>query len=497
MFTHVSHAGGISEQEEILFTTRFGYFFPDAAHSPYCLLHASHETEDALRALGDLMADPGTPQNPGAFDSSIPAVFTYLGQFIDHDLTARTDRNGLFAPIGETHDLEPVAPDTVIANLFNGRRPQFDLDSVYGDGPGLAPGSMSKAQPLYEGDLTMKTFASGGRFDLPRGADRHALIADVRNDENVMIGQLHNVFLRFHNAAAAKVSGSDKQKYIRARQLTRWAYQFLVVNAYLPAVCDTDVVADVLANGPRFIGPTAGQGEVFMPLEFSVAGFRFGHSMIRPFYKLNNATTLPIMDLLGPAGRAAIFQGGQLAQSHVIDWKNFLPGAPSQKARLIDPMIAQGLFDLSPLGEGRGGDAILKHLARSNLIRGYKLSIPHGRAMASAFGLQPLTPAEVAGGSGTDPALHDLLTTSGLDDRPPLWFYVLKEAQVQQNGQRLGALGSRIVAETIVSLIKQDPNSYMNNRHDKALDKEGEVDIDGGGGKIKTLKDFFDFAGVL
>lgn len=494
MFTHVSHAGGIAEKEEILFTTRFGYLFPDAAHSPYCLLPASAGTETALKALGDLMADPGTPQNPLNFDSQIPAVFTYLGQFIDHDLTARTDRNGTFAPIGEAHDLEPAAPGDVVRHLFNGRRPQFDLDSVYGDGPALAPLATSKAQVLYETGLTMKTFEAAGRFDLPRGADRRALIADMRNDENVMISQLHNTFLRFHNAAAAKVGGSPARKYIRARQLTRWAYQFLVVTEYLPAVCDGTVVDDVLANGPRFIGPTAGQGEVFMPLEFSAAAFRFGHSMIRPFYKLNDTTTAPIMDLLGPAGKATNFSAGQLKADLVIDWKNFLPGAASQKARLIDPQIAQGLFDLAPLGPGRADDAILKHLARSNLIRGYKLSIPHGRAMASAFGLVPLSPAEVAGGG--DPALFDLLTASGLDQRPPLWFYVLKEAQVQQGGQRLGALGSRIVAETIVSLIKQDPNSYLNNRHDPALDKEGEVDIDGAGGKIKSLKDFFKFAGV-
>ena len=500
MFTHVSHAGGLSEKEEILFTTRFGYFFPDAAHSPYCLLQASKQTEDALIALADLMADPGTPQNPGNFDSTIPAIFTYLGQFIDHDLTARTDRNGIFAPIGDGHDHEPVAPDVVVSELFNGRRPQFDLDSLYGDGPGLVPGVSTKAQPLYNTDLTLKTFENGSRFDLPRDGDRHAIIADMRNDENVIIGQLHNTFLRFHNAAADKASGTAQEKYIRARQLTRWAYQFLVVNAYLPAVCDANIVADVLSNGPRFIGPTARQGEVFMPLEFSVAGFRFGHSMIRPFYKLNNVTTeADIMSLLGTAGDPAKFSSGQLKQDFVIDWNNFLPGNKAQMARMIDPIIAQGLFDLTPLGEGRGNDTILKHLARSNLVRAYKLSIPHGQAMASAFGIVPMSAAEVAGGE--DPTVFHVLTDNGFDERTPLWFYVLKEAKVQHGGNRLGALGSRIVAETIVSLLKQDPNSYLNNLSDPALDKATKnnpsVNMDGPGGKISSLKDFFKFAGVI
>ena len=135
---------------------------------------------------------------------------------------------------------------------------------------------------------------------------------------------------------------------------------------------------------------------------------------------------------------------------------------------------------------------MLSHLARSNLLRGYNLSIPTGQAMCDGFGLTPLTPAELT--SGEDPTIASILTSAYFHHRTPLWYYVLREAAVQQSGQRLGALGSRIVAETLIGLLKQDPNSYLSNRHDAAVKNNG-IDVKpGAGGVIKNLHDLLRFA---
>ena len=500
MFRRISHSSGVLDEGEILFSTPFDYLFPDAARSPLCLLPAAPSTVAALRQLGELMADPGDPSDPmsGAFDSSIPAAFTYFGQFVDHDITARTDRNTAVSTIGASVLVSPQSPDVVVRDLRNGRRPQLDLDSVFGDGPSLAGSavpSQTQSSDLYGPQLELNCFEQGGRVDLPR-QDRVAKIADMRNDENVIIGQLQTAMLKFYNAILQKQQGGKEQKHVRARQLARWAYQFVVVNDFLPRICDEGIVRDTLANGPRFFGAAAGRGASFMPLEFSVAAYRYGHSMIRPFYELNEESgQILIRDLLGTSGNAEnFFPDGQLATKRIVDWERFAgEGKHLQHARKIDTKIARGLFML-PFAD-RSADPVLRHLAQSNLLRGYSLSLPTAQAMCDGFGILPLSAAQLRGGE--DGAIADLLQSSGFDERTPLWYYVLREAAVQQNGARLGELGSRIVCETLIGLLKQDPNSYLNNRADPAVDAD-KIDVNPAfGGNVRSLKSLLKFAGVL
>jgi hypothetical protein len=429
MFTKVTHAGGIESDVEILFSTPFDYFFPDAARSAPCLLPAAESTVTALKKLGVLMADPGTETNPQpSFDSSIPAIFTYLGQFIDHDITARTDRDGTLSALGMGDAITPLDPDAVVSTLKNGRRPQLDMDNLFGDAPALAGSAVaarSESQTLYDGDFKLRVFEAPGRRDVPRDATRTAIIADMRNDENLNVSQLHAAVLKFYNAVyAAQPMSTAKQRYVRARQLVRWAYQYVVAYEYLMEVCDPSVALDTLANGPRFIGAMSARGDAFMPLEFSVAGFRFAHSMIRPFYKLNATTTLTTDQVLGPSGQAANFpttgaDQNQLDASRLIDFQNFAGTGPNvQKARKIDTKIAQGLFTL-PLA-GRSGDPVLANLARSNLLRGYNLSIPTGQAVCDGFDVDPLTVKEIH--DGERPEIVQLLTDTYFDQRTPLWY---------------------------------------------------------------------------
>jgi hypothetical protein len=505
MFEKISHIGGLTTDKEILFSTPFNYFFPEAARSRLCLLPESNDTVAALRELGRVMADPGDT-TAESLDSTIPAIYTYFGQFIDHYITARTDRDTDVSFLGRNEPIAPRNPDQVVASLRNGRRPQLDLDSVFAEGPALAGtgaggtiAPYSQSQKLYDGQFKLVTFETGGRRDLARENDRSAIIPDERNDENLNISQLQFAFLKFYNRVHDEQPGShpDKQKYIRARQLVRWAYQYVVVNDYLKTVCDPNVVDDILANGPRFISSTAGRGDTFMPLEFSTAAFRFGHSMIRPSYQPNSTQApIEIMELLGFAAKDTFFDAGdkQLKQAFEVDWEFYVRGgAHVQFARKIDTRIAHGL-SLLPLGD-RATDPVLSHLARSNLLRAYNLSIPTGQAVCDAFGVNPLTADEILGGEAA--TISNVVANAYFHHRTPLWYYVLRESAVQQQGERLGEIGSRLVAETLIGLLKQDPNSYLNNQTDSAV-KDKAIDVkSGAGGRIKELRDILEFAGVL
>ena len=104
----------------------FDFLFPTLQDDPANLLPESADTPAQLKALGQTMEDVGRPEelgpeDPDAGDSSVAAVYTYFGQFVDHDIT--------FDPVSSLERLND--PDA----LVNFRTPRFDLDSVYGRGP--------------------------------------------------------------------------------------------------------------------------------------------------------------------------------------------------------------------------------------------------------------------------------------------------------------------------------------------------------------------------
>ncbi len=526
MLKNVTHAGGINAAEsteppeEILFNTPFNYLFPELVEKSENKLPVAASTIDALNKLGNAMADPGKPdQEIKELNSNIPSIFTYLGQFIDHDITARTDRETDISTISDENDsvkegLKPASPQEIVKNLKNGRRPYLDLDSVYGDGPTLISnspaGARTEADFLYEdGNLLLKLQEDGDLVDVPRNG-REAAIADMRNDENVIVSQLQAVFIKFHNVIAsglpANVYPSPQKRYLKARQLVRWAYQYIVINEYLKAVCEPNIVENILFNGPFFYRPGI-IGEAFMPLEFSVAGFRFGHSMIRPFYQLNRQTEETVMNLLGVSKNREPDQDllekvngkYRLKKAFAVEWNNFIPFANGEPipnfARKIDPKIAKGLFNLQL--EGAGPNTFFSHLAQRNLVRGYSLSLPTGQAVAKAFGLEPLT-KETLIDQESDQELKKALEEGNFGNHTPLWYYLLKESALQTDGNALGAVGSNIVAETLVGLVKADPNSYLNNFQDPAVQPDG-IHIKTKTGEkavISTIGDIISFAGV-
>ena len=529
MLKHVSHLTGLSDTSEILYATPFGYMFPELAESPACRLPEGQDTVRALIRLGEVMAsDDGVDAN-----SAIPSFFTYFGQFIDHDLTARTDREGevseIFNSGGGAAGTRPVAPAAVVAGLRNGRRPQFDLDSVYGDGPAFSdgPGAVTTSDALYDNYRFRLQSLDGGLIDLPRlrpaetdllSNPRQALIGDQRNDENTNISQLHAAILAFHNAVMDGLAADGTtglQAFIQARQLVRWVYQRIVVEEYLKTVCMPDIVEEVLRGGPAFYGPIAGGMPLFMPLEFSVAVFRMGHSMIRPSYQLRGTeatiqqilglaaakrpddptdTTKPprtLEDPLEPASGSAE-NAYRLKVGFTVDWAHFIGPNATNKARRLDPFIARGLTQLT---FERLQGTLMAQLATRNLLRAYSLSLPTGQAVAAAMGIVPLTAAELA---GSHEGLRGVFGSSPLGSRTPLWFYVLREAELQGDGEHLGVVGSRILAETMVGLLWKDPTSYlMSYGKGRSIRKEG-IAVPRAGGRVLvgSFADLLAFAGL-
>jgi hypothetical protein len=529
----------VTEAEVVDNTTPFDYLLTDLADQ-FPDKHLPNDNPGdvvaALKTLGAAMVeDPppaADPLQPLA-NSTIPPIYTYWGQFIDHDLTANTDRDSDISDITRP-DLVPLQPSVVAEKLRNLRHPALNLDSVYGDGPTFDSDSPTEAADFYEGiKLKVGTAAAesndpnrpiGGvrippeddlQRDLPR-VDKKARIGDDRNDENLIIAQFHLAFLRFHNAVVDWVTANESDQYggdaavfDRARQLVRWHYQWLVVHDYLKTVTLTGVADKILLGGNKHYEPR--DGEVYMPLEFSVAGYRFGHSMVRAVYDYNRnfgrpgnnlAPNAPFFLLFLFTGNATRPFGGTtdvLPFNWIIEWNRMVDkGArfPDQFARKIEPRLAPPLRDLS----NRGNDPqlpdevklILKRLATSNLLRGYLLAMPTGQAVAEAMGVPVLSARELQ--QDNNPVVNDALQDGGFLQRTPLWFYLLKEAEVRANGNSLGELGSRIVCETLIGQLRADPDSYLNQEGGWSPDQGVKLP---NGDPIVTIGDFLRFATVM
>jgi Animal haem peroxidase len=518
-------------------TTPFGYLFT-ALQEQFPDRHLPNDDPAAvvaaLKVLGAAMVeDPPPVEDPlqPEDNSTIPPIYTYWGQFIDHDLTANTDRDSAVSDITRP-DLAPLLPNKVVKRLRNLRQPALNLDSLYGDGPTFPRQPATQAADLYDGiKFKLGTAATetidGGpipgerippeddlRRDLPR-VDKKALIGDDRNDENLIVAQLHVAFLRFHNAVVDWVvanepqTGGDAAVFARARQLVRWHYQWLVVHDFLKTVTMPGVADQVLLGGNRHYATR--KGELFMPLEFAVASYRFGHSMVRGAYDFNRNFGRPGNNVLPNAsfdllflftGEAADPFGGNtnvLPFNWIIEWDRMVDKGdpvPDHFARRIDTQVAPPLRAL--LNQGNNPELpetirqILKRLATRNLLRGYLLAIPTGQSVAEAIGAAALDQAQLQ--QGNNPVVNDALREGGFLERTPLWYYVLKEAEVRANGNSLGEVGSRVVCETIIGLVRFDRDSYLHQA-------DGWTPAQGvklpNGELIVTLKDLLRFAGVL
>ena len=426
---------------------------------------ASWDTTD-LQALSEAMIAPADqPVAPGAGDpednKAIPAGYTYFGQFVDHDLTLDERPDDLVTPIDPSQ-------------LVNGRTPQLDLDSLYGAGPTVST-------ELYDIDqMHLLTGAplTGSKdpkaTDLPRDANGQAIIGDARNDENRIVAGIHSLFIRFHNKTVDRIRSRNRrltnaQVFARAQREVIDAYQWIVLTDYLPRIVGKSTVDSVIrrrGSGWRTslaVYDSCAQ----MPIEFSVAAYRFGHSQVRAFYKINSATA-PVPVFSGTYVPGSDLSGFSPSPStFAIDWNFFLPAQSGGKGGFqpsykIDGSLTHSL-SLLPLPTTGVGPA---NLALRNLLRGQQVGLPSGQDVARALGLTPLADDQIKVGAATgDPADQRLVTdvSAAFAGNTPLWVYVLAEAAAQTgaNAGRLGPVGGRLVAETIVGLLASDPNSIV------------------------------------
>jgi hypothetical protein len=392
------------------------------------------------KAIAQLVAWMGSDANESG-GSSIAAGFTYLGQFIDHDIT--------FDPTPPTSHSDPHA-------LINFRTPRLDLDSVYGSGRIVQPFLYDWDEPDPKGVRLLTGFD-----DLPRNDQGRAIIGDARNDENAIIAQLHLLFIRFHNAVVRHLDGGERSAddlVAEAQMVVRRHYQWIVTHEFLPKVVGSRVVKSVLDGDLRFYRC---QDEPFIPVEFSGAAYRFGHSMVRSAYglraierRIKKVPPSPIFpDLRG-------FRA--LDPEHRISWRRFFEIDDPlliqfQPAQAIDTRIADRLFTLPDDGGS---------LPERNLTRGVALGLPSGQDVAHVMHEKPLNDAELQLDS-KEPDGKDVFSGEVREElltAAPLWYYILAEAASARgdSGNHLGPVGGRIVAEVLVGLLKADPHSYLN-----------------------------------
>ena len=482
------HGGGVrgadNRRQSSLFEGRFGRLFRE--------LPAARHFKEALLKLGlEMTADPekskDIPPKPIAApeianhlqddeeNTGIPAGYTYLGQFIDHDIT--------FDPASSL--MQQNDPES----LVDFRTPRLDLDSLYGRGladqPYMYLGHKFRlGKPLFELDKP-----SPAR-DLPRyrdpenlGVPARALIADKRNDENVIVSQLHGIFLQLHNRLvdAPEMAGSSFEDIQR---MVRWHYQYVVLNDFLPRICGVKLIDEIMpfrltsasaANKKPKLQFYHWRNNPFMPLEFSVAAYRFGHSMVRPIYRLNTQLkggddplqATPDEQQRGLMGRFFIFAGvnkralngfGEFPDQWAIDWSLFFDidgsgqkggSQRSQPAYKIDTSLVNPLGFLPEFSntitftppltldqlQAKPKDPVNDpaNLAARNLLRGLSLQMPSGQTIARAMGFPVIADADLKIGKAILEDLKNAKSITEVDasfkDNAPLWYYLLAEAQ--------------------------------------------------------------------
>jgi hypothetical protein len=482
--------GLMSTPSSQLFQGRFGRMFRSLSSGKYGA--TDQQSRDALMALGTQMTagfdrpkDGGDPE-----ESGIPALYTYFGQFIDHDIT--------FDPVSTL--IRHKDPDA----LTDFRTPAFDLDNVYGRGPNDQPYLYDNGPKFLLGDPL-----DNGAPDLPRNNanPRRALIGDPRNDENSIVSQLQCLFLRFHNRMVDENRALDFEK---VKRLVRFHYQWVILHDFLPRIIHSSVLDALQTDGQydhsklKFFH---WKNNPFMPVEFSVAGYRLGHTMIRPGYRLNDndATLLPIFPI--PPGTIPAIPEGisdgltgfqEMDRIRGIDWGRFIDvdtrsygtdnasdATTKKRLQFAYRLDTSVVTPLSVLPSSVASDAP-PSLPQRNLLRGFELGLPNGQSVARAMKVNPLDDAQILIGKAVDdPQGGDEPDVRGSIDQIdglapfkgncPLWTYILAETfhfkenvaiPVTENKTvytpKLGPVGGRIVAEVFLGLMFGDNNSLLN-----------------------------------
>lgn len=402
---------------------------------------------------------------------SVDVGVVFFGQFIDHDITLDVQSSLSSVNTPETND--------------NSRTPTLDLDCIYGNGPEDSAYLYhhKKGDPfngvllLTGADAPDASVEQQG--DLMRNYQNRAIIGDQRNDENRIVSQIQLGMIRFHNAVARKLHEKEeihgRELFEKTRELTTWIYQWAILYDFLPTMCGQGIVNDILTKGRQFYCPD----EAFIPIEFAVAAYRFGHSMVPQKVRVQNGK--PNHDLFGPVlgpGFSAV-----TTPEAIVDFAEIF-GSP-QKANKLDTKMAPILLDLPFINDGE------KSLAARNMLRGQSFLLPAGEKVAEKLGLNK---REIGNVSETANRMaHHKLS----DDGTPLWLFLLAEAETlgrdsksSEKGEGLGPVGGRIVAETLIGLMELDNRSFLSSNRNWSPQNAQETL----GTNITTLRQMLTFA---
>ena len=381
-----------------------------------------------------------------------------FGQFIDHDITL--DVTSSFSRLNDPSGTQNI------------RTPTLDLDCIYGLGPEPHPFLYSQTSPFNGAKLLTGADEPGGDSlranDLLRAPNQRAIIGDPRNDENRVVSQLQLGIIKFHNAMCEQLHAEScneltgSELFEEARRKTTWHYQWAVVNDFLVAMCGAPVVQDILSCGRKYYCP----GEPYIPIEFAVAAYRFGHSMV------------PMKIQVQKGGKQELFFGPVLgggfdpltSTKAIVDWHELFFTSENrhvQTAEKLNTLMAGDLLQLPFIPDGEAS------LATRNLLRGNSFLLPGGDKVAK--GMERPT-AEIKKVMKRIADLSEAaLIDAGIDGSPitegaPLWLYLLSEAEVIgretkadhfDKGEGLGPVGARIVAEVLIGLLELDEHSYL------------------------------------
>ncbi len=384
--------------------------------------------------------------------SRAPAAFTYLGQFIAHDMT-HMKFNG-----------DPTDPK-------NYRSHALDLDSVFSN---VDLDCDLNGTFLCDSGICLGQSRGGQYADLPRSETGEPCISDQRNDNNLALSQVTVEIMKFFHSVGKLCNPKDVEEQ---KQITLRHFHSIVLHDYLKKICHDQVYQDIMANGRRIVFPGGLANSFRVPIEFAAACFRFGHSQIRSVYDWNaersSAKSPSSSDI-----RDFTFIGGgihsnkpQLPDNWIIDWNRFLGSDSADPVRhfaaTIDWNIPTSLSQLPSkwIDDPDISPGKLLNLAQLTLERSVNSRVPTAQLLRKK--ILPQLPADSPEHYGIP---HDDLFTGSaeqlkkhlsdtavqeLSSRTPLWFYILREAEIfGVGGRHLGPFCSRIVAETIHASVE-------------------------------------------
>jgi hypothetical protein len=398
----------------------------------------------AHRPPDEMLEHLGEPDGPmserkslwaeNSYDSpNLAAGYTFFAQFLIHDLTYTLAHQA-------SADRLPGRDRPVTSSLR--------LQSLYGPGPAMAPHLYAFYDQEYFSGRLLDSPA-GTKQDLPRNRQGRALVADPRNTENLVLAQLHLGLLRFHNDMVERVARAGEHGralFEQAQRQVRWHYQWALVHDFLPKIAGEETVESVLnRDAPPQNGLQA------LPLEVALGVLRYVYSQVRLTYRINEDAKVSLVPAEDSSDTLLRHHSQSIPSRLEVDWSRFFDLGPpaTQPGKLIDTKITPAFLNLPLIEDPRPAR---RSVAVRFFLQGKRTGLPSGEDVARALGKPATLPHTSA------------LRKLGLR-ATPLLYYVLAEAEHQyehSDEDRLGPVGSQLLTDAVIGLLRADPQSYLN-----------------------------------